>query len=134
MAVIDYIDTKENDQSIDLGLKTSEINKLSERIERLEIDKNALSGEVQQLRNGLDECLDRILTLEKYSSKDSIIFSNPPITANMTVDQMRDEMVQFINHTFAVNFTMATFVHCHPLGNFSKNQHAPPPAVIVKFV
>ena len=69
----------------------------------------------------------RVLDVEKYNSKDSIVINNPPIRQGCNI--MRT-ILDFMNDIFGTAIKPEQVVACHQLGGFS----AGPPAVIIKFV
>ena len=127
-----------NSQETDLKRKDETIKELSEQVATNQtgiLQHNAkitdMGDEVKLIGNKVDECKSRILALEKYCSKDCLIFYNAPVDHQKEQYHIMTAMINFISHIFNIHLIPADIVHCHPLGR-SRDGRTPPP-IIVKF-
>ena len=108
-----------------LGDASSPVTTLLQHICKDLNDKNTqieyLQSEVQYLKQKVNE-------IERYQSKDCIIFRNLPLVSNTNVT---DDVIYFINNALGVSMGHRDLVACHELGAV-RNPRRPPP-IINKF-
>lgn len=81
-----------------------------------------LQNEVQYLRKKVND-------VERYTSKDTIIFRNLPLLSNKNVTT---DVIEFLRRIMGIEITPAELVACHELSPI-KNPNEPPP-IIAKFI
>ena len=75
--------------------------------------------QIVSLTNQVTELESRVIQLERYSSKVTIIINNPPLqpgNANIT-----DQILFFFNKCLNYSMTPDAIKACHPLGNWKGN-------------
>ena len=82
------------------------------------------------LSNRITDLEGRVTELEKYSSKDCIIFNNLPIQKSSI--PLQQQVCQFLKDYLNFNTSPESFKACHVLGPWNNDRF--PPSVIVKFV
>ena len=108
-------------QDMNPTLKTFLIS-MGKRLESQQDEITELRSEVQFLKNKLND-------VERYQSKDCIIFRNLPLLSNRNVTE---DVVHFVKTALGVQMDCYALAACHPLGRIDDPRQ--PPAIIAKFL
>ncbi len=84
---------------------------------------------IRSLENEIEDIKKRVLEVERYNSKDSLIVVNPPINS---AENISGQVLQFLNEHLRTNIRPADLVACPPLGRYVNANN--PPAVIITFI
>jgi hypothetical protein len=98
------------------------LSHLIRRVDTQEMEINGLKNEVYELEK-------RIRDQERYSSKDCLIFRNPPL---QDTNDLGAQMARFIHQSTGLMITAQRFKACHLLGRCDDLRS--PPFLIVKFL
>lgn len=86
--------------------------------------------QILDLQNEVTNIELRVRQQERYSSKDCLIFTNPPIASPN--DDIPSVMCSFLKQFLNWDTNPGNFKACHYLGKWRTDKH--PPAVIIKFI
>ena len=82
-----------------------------------------------RLQNEIEYLREKVNDVERYTSKDTIIFRNLPLLSNKDVTT---DVIEFIRNVLHVEVTSGDLVACHELGRIVDINEPPP--IIAKFL
>ena len=109
------------------NVESTQIRGLLELFVNLLEQKNE---EVITLKNQVQNLEERVLEMEKYSSKDCLIIDNMPLGHGKVT--LEEQVCAFLKQYLNYQSNPSNFKACHFLGKYEKGKKQPP--IIVKFV
>ena len=91
-------------------------------------DLNDKNTQIEYLQSGVQYLKQKVNEIERYQSKDCIIFRILPLMSNTNIT---DDVIYTINNALGVSMGHRDLVACHELGAV-RNPRRPPP-IIAKF-